>query len=83
MGRRPTLYSRGLPPTLTSELTRQGGSIPGVRWLEKEFTASAVNFPMGQSSDNAHLVDERIRVLNLERGQKILQKVFAELSKDS
>jgi len=37
---------------------------------------------MGQSSDNAHLVDERIRVLNLGRGQRILQKVFAGLSKD-
>jgi acetylornithine deacetylase/succinyl-diaminopimelate desuccinylase-like protein len=37
---------------------------------------------MGQASDNAHLVDERIRVLNLERGQKILQKVFEELSLD-
>jgi acetylornithine deacetylase/succinyl-diaminopimelate desuccinylase-like protein len=37
---------------------------------------------MGQASDNAHLVDERIRVLNLERGQKILRKVFEELSLD-
>jgi len=53
-----------------------------VRWLEKEFNASAVNFPMGQSSDNAHLVDERIRVLNLQRGQRILQKVFAGLSNE-
>jgi hypothetical protein len=35
---------------------------------------------MGQASDNAHLVDERLRVLNLERGQKILWKVFADLS---
>ena len=35
---------------------------------------------MGQASDNAHLVNERLRLLNLERGQKILQKVFAELS---
>ena len=51
-----------------------------MRWLEKEFKASAINFPMGQASDNAHLVDERLRVLNLERGQRILQKVFAELS---
>jgi di- and tripeptidase len=59
---------------------REGGSIPGVRWLEKEFNAAAVNFPMGQASDNAHLVDERLRVLNLERGQKILEKVFTELS---
>ena len=58
----------------------QGGSIPSLRWLEKEFNAHAVNFPMGQSSDNAHLVDERLRVLNLERGQRILEKVFSELS---
>lgn len=51
-----------------------------MRWLEQEFNASAINFPMGQASDNAHLIDERLRVLNLERGQKILKKVFAELS---
>jgi di- and tripeptidase len=51
-----------------------------VRWLEKVFGASAVNLPMGQASDHAHLVDERLRVLNLERGQNILRKVFAELS---
>ena len=48
--------------------------------MEKEFGASAVNFPMGQASDNAHLVDERLRVLNLERGERILLKVFSELS---
>ena len=45
---------------------REGGSIPSLPFLEREFSADAVHFPMGTSSDSAHLPDERIRVLNLE-----------------
>lgn len=45
---------------------REGGSIPSVPFLEREFGVDAVHLPMGTSSDNAHLPDERIRVLNLE-----------------
>lgn len=45
---------------------REGGSIPSLPFLEREFGADAVHFPMGTSSDSAHLPDERIRVLNLE-----------------
>jgi acetylornithine deacetylase/succinyl-diaminopimelate desuccinylase-like protein len=37
---------------------------------------------MGQASDNAHLVDERLRITNLQRGQRILEKVFEDLSLD-
>jgi hypothetical protein len=45
---------------------REGGSIPSLPFLEREFGADAVHFPMGTSSDSAHLPDERIRILNLE-----------------
>ncbi|CEQ42056.1 SPOSA6832_03827, partial [Sporobolomyces salmonicolor] len=45
---------------------REGGSIPSLPFLEREFGADAVHFPMGTSSDGAHLSDERIRILNLE-----------------
>ncbi|OLL24367.1 putative di- and tripeptidase DUG2 [Neolecta irregularis DAH-3] len=55
---------------------REGGSIPVVRWLEKEFNAAAVQFPMGQSSDQAHLRNERLRIVNLQKGKEILKKVF-------
>jgi hypothetical protein len=34
---------------------REGGSIPTIRFLEKEFSAPAANLPCGQASDNAHL----------------------------
>lgn len=47
-------------------LIREGGSIPSIPFLEREFCASAVHFPMGTSSDSAHLPNERIRILNLE-----------------
>lgn len=45
---------------------REGGSVPSLPFLEQEFGAHAVHFPIGTSSDNAHLPNERIRVLNLE-----------------
>lgn len=45
---------------------REGGSIPSLPFLEREFAADAIHFPMGTSTDSAHLPDERIRVLNLE-----------------
>jgi di- and tripeptidase len=58
---------------------REGGSIPAIAFLEKEFDAKAAMFPMGQASDNAHLDNERMRVLNLYNGKAVLKKVFAEL----
>lgn len=44
---------------------REGGSIPGARFLEKEFLAPAAHLPCGQSSDMAHLDNERLRLVNL------------------
>lgn len=43
---------------------REGGSIPVVRFLEKAFNAKAAQLPCGQSSDGAHLDNERLRVTN-------------------
>ncbi|GAA5844298.1 hypothetical protein JCM9279_001759 [Rhodotorula babjevae] len=59
---------------------REGGSIPSLPFLEREFGADAVHFPMGTSSDSAHLPDERIRVLNLENGKEIVSKWFTKLA---
>jgi acetylornithine deacetylase/succinyl-diaminopimelate desuccinylase-like protein len=47
---------------------REGGSIPSIPFLEREFNAKAVHIPLGQSSDCSHLPNERIRILNLEVG---------------
>ncbi|OMJ29780.1 putative di- and tripeptidase DUG2 [Smittium culicis] len=57
---------------------REGGSIPAVPWLENFFGGSCVcmNFPMGQSSDNAHLPNERIRLINLMKGKSIVKDLI-------
>ncbi|EYE95209.1 glutamine amidotransferase subunit DUG2 [Aspergillus ruber CBS 135680] len=58
---------------------REGGSIPTIRFLEKEFSAPAANLPCGQASDNAHLDNERLRVENLYKSREILRYVFGRL----
>ncbi|KAJ2353440.1 hypothetical protein GGF43_003502 [Coemansia sp. RSA 2618] len=62
-------------------LIREGGSIPAVPWLESFFAphAVAVNLPMGQSSDNAHLDNERISLENLMRGRQIIQRLVRDI----
>ncbi|KAG0229936.1 hypothetical protein BGW41_002833 [Actinomortierella wolfii] len=58
---------------------REGGSVPAIRWLEKRLQAAAVHIPMGQSSDQAHLNDERIRVQNLSFGKRVIKEFLKEL----
>jgi di- and tripeptidase len=58
---------------------REGGSIPSIRFLEKEFNAPAAHLPCGQASDSAHLDNERLRVSNLYKSREIFRKVFREL----
>lgn len=58
---------------------REGGSIPSIRFLEKEFGAPAAHLPCGQASDSAHLDNERLRVKNLLRSREIFCKVFGRL----
>lgn len=58
---------------------REGGSIPAIRFLEKEFGAPAAHLPCGRASDSAHLDNERISVVNLLKAREIFGKVFARL----
>jgi di- and tripeptidase len=58
---------------------REGGSIPSIRFLEKEFCAPAAHLPCGQASDSAHLDNERLRVSNLYKSREIFRRVFREL----
>lgn len=58
---------------------REGGSIPAIRFLEKEFGAPAAHFPVGQASDSAHLDNERLRLVNLYMGRDVMKKVFSRL----
>ncbi|KAJ1970564.1 hypothetical protein H4R35_005791 [Dimargaris xerosporica] len=55
---------------------REGGTIGSVPWLESFFGASAVNIPLGQSSDQAHLCNERIRLKNLLVGKDVIKDFF-------
>lgn len=58
---------------------REGGSIPAIPWLESFFCADAVHIPMGQSTDNAHLPNERIRLENLVSGQKVIETFLTKI----
>ncbi|KAI5460489.1 hypothetical protein BGZ63DRAFT_387327 [Mariannaea sp. PMI_226] len=58
---------------------REGGSIPAIRFLEKEFGAPAAHLPCGKSSDSAHLDNERMCLMNLLKAREIFTKVFARL----
>ena len=58
---------------------REGGSIPAIRFLEKEFNAPAAHLPCGQASDSAHLDNERLRLSNLYKSREIFKMVFREL----
>lgn len=60
---------------------REGGSIPSIRFLEKEFGAPAAHLPCGQASDSAHLENERLRLNNLYKSREIFRRVFRELPK--
>lgn len=44
---------------------REGGSIPAIRFLEKEFNAPAAHLPCGQASDSAHLDNEKSGVVRI------------------
>jgi di- and tripeptidase len=58
---------------------REGGSIPAIRFLEKEFGAPAAHFPCGQASDHAHLYNERLRLVNLYKSREVFKWVFRKL----
>lgn len=71
------------PETPEPLFIREGGSIPSIRFLEKCFNAPAAQIPCGQASDNAHLKDEKLRVLNLFKLRNVLYDTFKELGEIS
>ncbi|GME23672.1 Beta-Ala-His dipeptidase [Neofusicoccum parvum] len=73
----PTVPKKPLKPLYI----REGGSIPSIRFLEKEFNAPAAHLPCGQASDSAHLDNERLRLVNLYKSKEIFKKVFRDLPK--
>jgi len=75
----PDLQSTHEQPRTKPLYIREGGSIPAIRFLEKEFGAPAAHLPCGQASDSAHLDNERLRLVNLYRSKDIFRKVFEDL----
>ncbi|WWD18890.1 hypothetical protein CI109_103345 [Kwoniella shandongensis] len=67
----------GVPPLKI----REGGTVPTVFWLEKEFGAPCVHLPLGQSSDAGHLANERMRLLNLRNGKRVVESYLTRLAK--
>ncbi|KAF9013391.1 hypothetical protein BDQ17DRAFT_1386947 [Cyathus striatus] len=59
---------------------REGGSIPSIPYLEKEFGCHALHLPMGQSSDQAHLPDERISLVNLHKGKAVAERFLLKMA---
>ena len=60
-------------------LVREGGTMPVASTLEKMLGAPALLLPMGQSSDNVHLANERIRRENLIRGKDVVAGLLKEM----
>jgi di- and tripeptidase len=58
---------------------REGGTIPITSMLERRLGAPGLHIPLGQSSDSAHLPNERIRMLNLANGRKVFSEFFSLL----
>ncbi|KAI8105103.1 hypothetical protein M9435_000274 [Picochlorum sp. BPE23] len=65
----------------TPLLVREGGTMPVASALEKLLHAPALLLPMGQSSDNCHLSNERIRRLNLFRGKSVIKHLLKSFDK--
>ncbi|KAJ1913434.1 hypothetical protein IWQ60_009207 [Tieghemiomyces parasiticus] len=63
-------------------LIREGGTIGAVPWLENHFRTTAVNIPLGQSSDQAHLSDERIRLKNLVKGKEVMKEFLVTVGNE-
>ncbi|MHA1992539.1 MAG: M20/M25/M40 family metallo-hydrolase [Candidatus Hodarchaeales archaeon] len=64
-------------------LTRSGGSIPIVPFMEKIFDAPAMGFGVGQESDGAHSQNERLRVKNLVGAKEVLKKILVKVGENS
>ncbi|KAJ8090465.1 hypothetical protein PM082_019063 [Marasmius tenuissimus] len=62
---------------------REGGSIPSIPFLEKEFGCHALHLPMGQSQDRAHLPNERISLNNLRRGKEVVVRFLTKVAERS
>jgi len=61
--------------------TFEGGTMPVTSTLEKVLDAPALLIPLGQSTDNPHLANERIRSTNLFKGKRVMKTLIEEVNK--
>lgn len=54
--------------------------MPVASYLERMLSAPAIMIPMGQSSDNCHLANERIRRTNLFKGKNVIRRLLEEIA---
>lgn len=68
---------------MTPLFIREGGSIPSIRFLEKCLNAPAAQIPCGQASDNAHLLNEKLRIVNLYKLRQVLTSTLTDIAKNN
>ena len=76
MAERAVTREWGMPPLYV----REGGTMPVASLIEKLLGAPALMIPMGQSSDNCHLANERLRRVNLVKGKNVVRNLLEELA---
>eukprot|EP01134_Creolimax_fragrantissima_P007853 CFRG7853T1 len=60
---------------------REGGTMSVTAVMEKYLNAPALHLPLGQSSDGAHLANERMSVNNIEKGREVIKVYLNEIGK--
>lgn len=75
MAERAVRREWGEPPLYV----REGGTMPVASLIEKMLGAPALMIPMGQSSDNCHLANERLRRINLVKGKNVVRHLLEEV----
>lgn len=76
--RSPDTCSNACPTPAWPPSSPPGGTMPVASALEKLLGAPAVLLPMGQSSDNCHLANERIRRSNMLKGKNVVKHLLTE-----
>lgn len=62
---------------------REGGTMTITSFLERLLEAPAIHLPLGQSTDNAHLPNERIRYQNLMNGKEVMKKMLIKMGQET
>eukprot|EP00055_Hartaetosiga_balthica_P015193 m.88183 g.88183 ORF g.88183 m.88183 type:complete len:1452 (-) comp8801_c1_seq2:61-4416(-) len=59
----------------------EGGTMHTTSILVDYYHAPALHLPLGQSSDSAHLPNERIRISNIVKGKEVVQQLLLSLGR--